>query len=101
MGRASRCNRGKSDVHVEALGLEGGETIRDGEELLAHRGQMLQTLLEAEIAQVVGADLIAQEGGELLVLLCVQRRLAYSVGGLVPPRQSQKPRSLGSKEEGN
>ncbi len=56
-------------MHVEALGLEGGETIRDGEELLARRGQRLRTFLEAEIAQVAGADLIAQEGGELLVLL--------------------------------
>ncbi|MFP5233852.1 MAG: hypothetical protein ACLGQX_14690 [Acidobacteriota bacterium] len=56
-------------MHVEALGLEGGQAIRDGEELLSHCGQMLQALLEAEIAQVVGADLIAQEGGKLLVLL--------------------------------
>src|SRR6266849_124751 len=29
---------------------------------------MVQTLLQAEVAQVVGAQFIAQEGGELLVL---------------------------------
>src|SRR5215467_344839 len=30
---------------------------------------MLQTFLEPEVGQVVGAELVAQEGGELLVLL--------------------------------
>src|SRR5438552_1659632 len=29
---------------------------------------MLQTFLEPEVAEVVGAELVAQEGGELLVL---------------------------------
>src|SRR5881296_1915384 len=30
---------------------------------------MLQTFLEPEVGEVVGAELVAQEGGELLVLL--------------------------------
>ena len=40
-----------------------------GEKLLAHRSQMLQAFLQPEVGEVVGADLVAQEGGELLVLL--------------------------------
>ncbi|MGC8549555.1 MAG: hypothetical protein ACP5M4_07630 [Acidobacteriaceae bacterium] len=47
-------------MHVKALGLEGGETIRDGEELLARRGQMFQTLFEAEIVQVVSTTVVTE-----------------------------------------
>ena len=57
------------DVNVQALRLEGGEAVGDRQELLAHSGQMLQTLLQPEIGQIIGADLIAQEGGEHLILL--------------------------------
>jgi hypothetical protein len=57
------------DVDVQALRLEGGEAIRDGQELFAHGGDVVQALLQSEIGQSVGADLIAQEGGELFVLL--------------------------------
>ena len=57
------------DVNVQALRLEGGEAVGDRQELLAHGGEMIQALLQPEIGQIVGADLIAQEGGELLVLL--------------------------------
>ena len=57
------------DVDVQALRLEGGEAVGDRQELLAHGGQVVQALLQPEIGQIVGADLIAQEGGELLVLL--------------------------------
>src|SRR5882724_861107 len=56
-------------MDVQALGLKSGEAVSDRQELLAHGGHMLQTLLQAEIGQIVGADLIAQEGGELFVLL--------------------------------
>ena len=57
------------DVDIQALCLERGETIGNRQELLAHGGHMLQSLLQSEIGQIVGADLIAQEGGELFVLL--------------------------------
>jgi hypothetical protein len=53
------------DVNVQALCLEGGEAVRDRQESLAHGGQMVQALLQSKIGQVVGADFIAQEGGEL------------------------------------
>ena len=50
------------DVDVEALRLEGGEAVGDRQEFLAYGGHVLQTLLQSEIGQIVGADLIAQEG---------------------------------------
>src|SRR5882724_8790230 len=56
-------------MDVQALGLKSGEAVGDRQELLAHGGHMLQTLLQTEIGQIVGADLIAQKGGELFVLL--------------------------------
>jgi hypothetical protein len=56
-------------MDVQALRLEGGEAVGDRQELLAHGGQVFQALLQPEIRQIVGADLIAQEGGEVLVLL--------------------------------
>ena len=56
-------------MHIQALRLEGSETIGDRQELLAHGGQMVKAFLEPEVGQIVRADLIAQEGGELLVLL--------------------------------
>ncbi len=61
--------QGKVDMHVQALGLERGEAIGDGEQLFAHRSQVIEAFLQAEVGKVVGAGLIAQEGGELLVLL--------------------------------
>jgi len=60
--------QGKVDMHVQALGLEGGEAVGDGEQLVAHRSEMIEAFLQSEVGKVVGADLIAQEGGELLVL---------------------------------
>src|SRR5438067_13934007 len=55
-------------MDVEPLRLAAGETIRDDLKLLAHRLQMVQALLQAEVAQVVRAQFIAEERGELLVL---------------------------------
>ena len=61
-GRAMRCNSGKSTC------LEGGEAVRDGLEALAHGVEMIQPLAQPEIAQVVGAQFIADKAGEFLVL---------------------------------
>src|ERR1700751_4002917 len=55
-------------MRVQASGLEGGEALGDAEELLAHLSQMVEPLAQTEVRQIVRADLIAQEGGELLVL---------------------------------
>ena len=56
-------------MNVQTLHLEGGEAVGDRQELFAHGGQVLQTFLQPEIGQIIGADLIAQESGKLLVLL--------------------------------
>lgn len=45
--------QGKLDMHVQPLGLEGGEAIRDGEQPFPCGSQMIEALLEAEIAEVV------------------------------------------------
>src|SRR5205085_5170870 len=57
------------DVDVQPLRLEIGEAICDRQELLAHGVQVVQTLLQLEIGQIIGTDLITQKGGELFVLL--------------------------------
>src|SRR5438445_11491666 len=65
------------DVDVEPLRLENGEAAGDGLEPLADGIEMVQSLLEMEIGEVVGDQLVAQEGGELFVLL--QKRV-FEVG---------------------
>src|SRR6202795_1368796 len=56
-------------MRVQASGLEGSEALGDAEELLAHVAQVFEPLPQAEVRKIVRADLVAQEGGELLVLL--------------------------------
>ena len=87
-------------MDVEALGLEAGETVSDDLEAFAHGVEMVESLFEAEVAQIIGADLVAQKARELFVLLCVQQRLACSVG-INPPGKKSEPRSLNSRKEGN
>ena len=55
-------------VDVEALSLEAGETVGDGLKPLAHRIEMIQPFLQAEVAQIIGTEFIAQVSGELFVL---------------------------------
>src|SRR6516165_10682927 len=70
----------KVPVNVEPLGLVRGEAAGDGLELLPDHIEILQALLETEVPEVVGAELIAQERCELLVLL--QERV-LEVGAMV------------------
>jgi hypothetical protein len=42
--------------------LESGKALGDREKLLAHGGQMLKAFPQAEAGEVIGADLITQEG---------------------------------------
>jgi hypothetical protein len=44
--------------------------IGDGEEVLAHRWQMIEPFFEPETCQVVGAKLISEVGRELLTNAC-------------------------------
>ena len=55
-------------MYIEALRLKAGETVRDGLELGADRVKMIESFLQAEVAQVMGAEFIAQKARELLVL---------------------------------
>jgi hypothetical protein len=50
------------------LRLEAGEAVRDGLEPGADGIEMIESFPEAEVAQVIGAEFVAQEMGELLVL---------------------------------
>ena len=56
-------------MNVEALGLEAGEAISDDLEPFADGVEMIESFLQSEVVQVVGAELIAQEARELLILL--------------------------------
>jgi hypothetical protein len=56
-------------MDVEALRLETGEAVRDGLESFPHGVELIEPFFQAEVAQIVGTELVAQEAGELLVLL--------------------------------
>ena len=49
--------------------LEAGKAGGDGLEALADGVEMVQSLFEAEVGEIVGDQLVAQEGGKLFVLL--------------------------------
>ena len=55
-------------MDVEPLGLETGEATDDALELVADFSQMVQSLFEAEVVEVVGAEFVAQEYREFLIL---------------------------------
>jgi hypothetical protein len=59
----------KVDVGVEPLRLEAGEPVGDGLKLLADRLKIIQALPESEVLEIIGAELVPQEYGELLILL--------------------------------
>jgi hypothetical protein len=56
-------------MDIEALRLEFGEAVRDDLELFANGIEVIESFLQAEIAQVVGAKFVAQKTGELFILL--------------------------------
>src|SRR5450759_4016526 len=55
-------------MDIEALSLETGEAVCDGLEPFPHCVEMSEPFLQAEVAQIVGAKLVAEEPGELLIL---------------------------------
>ena len=65
------------DMDVEPLRLETGEAAGDGLERLADRIEMVQSFPETEVGEVVGAQFVAQEGRELLILL---EESAFEIG---------------------
>ena len=67
-GRANLLKQGKVHMNVEGLGLKAGEAVGDDLEPFTDGVEMIEPFLQAEVAQVVGDELIAQEAGELLIL---------------------------------
>ena len=67
-GQGDALEQGEVDVKVKPLGLEAGKAVCDGHEGLAYRVEVVEVFAPAKVAQVVGAQFIAQEGGEFLVL---------------------------------
>src|SRR5580693_4164247 len=59
----------KVDMDVEPLRLKAGKAGGDALEVLADGIEVVQSLFEAEVGEVVGDQLVAQKGGELFVLL--------------------------------
>src|ERR1700751_2570312 len=57
----------KVDRYIEPLRLEAGKTVGGGLEKLGGGIEMVQSLFEPEVGEVVGDQLVAQEGGELFV----------------------------------
>ena len=55
-------------MDIEALRLKPGEAVRDDLESFADRFQVIESFLQAEVAQVVGAEFVAQVAREFLVL---------------------------------
>src|SRR5664279_1943385 len=57
------------EVHmdVEALRLKAGKAVGDDLESFPHCVQMIKSFLQAEVAQVVGAEFVAQVAGEFLI----------------------------------
>ena len=68
-GQSDPLQEREVDVDVEPLRLEPGEAIGDGLKRLADCIEMVQPFLETEVGKVVGAEFVAQERGELLILL--------------------------------
>jgi hypothetical protein len=67
-GVSQTLQKRKVGMHVQRFGLKGSEAVADCLKALPHIMEMLRPFFKAEIAQVVRAELVAQESGELLVL---------------------------------
>jgi len=68
-GQRDPLQQGKVHMYIQALRLEAGEAVRDGLEPGADGIEMVESFLQAEVAQVVGTEFVAQEARKLLVLL--------------------------------
>src|SRR5260370_9365914 len=68
-GRGQVLQEREIHMDVEPLGLAIGETIGNDLESFAHGIEMLESLLQTEVAQIVGTQFVAQEPGELFILL--------------------------------
>ena len=55
-------------MDLEGLSLEGGEAVDDGQEMSAYRCQMLDSLFEEKVLEVIATELHSQEGLEFFIL---------------------------------
>jgi len=62
-GQGQPLEQGKVHMDIQALRLKTGEAIRDDLESFPHGVEMIESFLEAEVAQVVGAKLVAEKAG--------------------------------------
>ena len=76
-GQSNPLQERKVDVDVEPLRLESCETVGDGLERLTDCIEMVQAFLETEVAEVVGAEFVAEESRELFILL---KEGAFEIG---------------------
>src|SRR5207244_2540178 len=67
-GQSDPLEQGKVHVHIEALRLKTGKAVGDVLKLFPHGIEVIQPFAETKVAQIVRAQLVAQEAGELLVL---------------------------------
>jgi hypothetical protein len=58
-GQGNPLQQGEVYMYVQALCLEAGEAVRDGLELLADGIGMIESFLQAEVAQVIGTAFVA------------------------------------------
>src|ERR1700732_492785 len=68
IGRARRCSSGKSTWTLSHCAWKPAKRSVMVWKTLADGIEMVQSLFETEIGEVVGDQLVAQEGGELFVL---------------------------------
>ena len=55
-------------MDLKGVSFKGGETVGDGEELGTYGGQMLDSLFEEEVLEVVATEFDSQEGLKFLIL---------------------------------
>src|SRR6267378_1608321 len=77
IGRARRCSSGKSTWTLSHCAWKPAKRPVMIWKRSRTASEMVQSLLEMEIGEVVGDQLVAQEGGELFVLL--QKRV-FEIG---------------------
>jgi len=69
------------EIQMDLEGLcliKRGETVSDGKEMGSYRCQMLDSLFEEEILEIIATDLDSQEGLEFLILF---EKSMFEVGG--------------------
>src|SRR4051794_5558661 len=67
-GKSHSLEQGKVHVHVQALCLEACETMGDDLESFPYGVEVIESLLQTEVAQVIRTEFVAQEAGELFIL---------------------------------